>query len=128
MYYCSYILFYAIFLFVIVAECNNIQYKDDSKKVGKYEASTNMLHRILKKVIEDNNDIIQKKGLRIDIKIKTYKTKVIKMFDEYDSFYERYEEASKNTDIGAVIEFQEMQKILLIPALLNAHKIKYMIV
>jgi len=50
------------------------------------------------------------------------------MLEEYDTFYEKFHKAQQSLDIGLVKEFQEMERTLIIPALLNSRKARYMII
>jgi DNA polymerase delta subunit 1 len=117
--------------FESVSVCNNKEYvKTMSCKsyTSKCNACTDLLNSILRDVIDDNKEKIEKDGIRIEIKFSLYKNKLIKMLDEYDTFYEKFHKAHQSLDIGLVKEFQEMERTLIIPALLNSRKARYMII
>ena len=117
--------------FESVSICNNKEYvKTISCKSSttKCNACTDLLNSILRDVIDDNKEKIEKDGIRIEIKFSLYKNKLIKMLDEYDTFYEKFHKAHQSLDIGLVKEFQEMERTLIIPALLNSRKARYMII
>ena len=117
--------------FESVSICNNKEYvKTMSCKsyTSKCNACTDLLNSILRDVIDDNKEKIETDGIRIEIKFSLYKNKLIKMLDEYDTFYEKFHKAHQSLDIGLVKEFQEMERTLIIPALLNSRKARYMII
>src|SRR5210317_1127935 len=117
--------------FESVSICNNKEYvKTISCKSSttKCNACTDLLNSILRDVIDDNKEKIETDGIRIEIKFSLYKNKLIKMLEEYDTFYEKFHKAQQSLDIGLVKEFQEMERTLIIPALLNSRKARYMII
>ena len=118
-------------IFESISICNNKEYvKTISCKSSttKCNACTDLLNSILRDVIDDNKEKIETDGIRIEIKFSLYKNKLIKMLDEYDTFYEKFHKAHQSLDIGLVKEFQEMERTLIIPALLNSRKARYMII
>ena len=117
--------------FESVSICNDKEYvKTMSCKSSttKCNACTDLLNSILRDVIDDNKEKIETDGIRIEIKFSLYKNKLIKMLEEYDTFYEKFHKAQQSLDIGLVKEFQEMERTLIIPALLNSRKARYMII